>query len=279
MKKFRKELPMASSPPIRASRHIEDLDAFRSEGTTPAKFPETNDFSGPTWEEFLVQSDSEGPEQSGPAVPHVGFTAVNSTVESSREFTARQILLNSELTPASSPDQSQSPSGQTESESGSPVRSTLSPETPATQGPPTSRSASNPTERSALGDVTANITNVIVKEKRPRGRPKGWRKQRNTDNPSLPDILNIDAQEKQAKPRKQSTSTKEEPVWSERIRASIKDAMLEHLAKGMSSSLRCSCPGELPPMCACCGDIQPTSWRYVTIDDKQERFCNGIAMR
>jgi hypothetical protein len=28
-------------------------------------------------------------------------------------------------------------------------------------------------------------------------------------------------------------------------------------------------------MCACCGDIQPTSWRYVTINEQQERFCNG----
>lgn len=30
-------------------------------------------------------------------------------------------------------------------------------------------------------------------------------------------------------------------------------------------------------MCFCCGDIQPTSWRHVTVNEKQERFCNGIS--
>jgi hypothetical protein len=28
-------------------------------------------------------------------------------------------------------------------------------------------------------------------------------------------------------------------------------------------------------MCACCGDITPTLWRYVSIEGKEERCCNG----
>ena len=30
-------------------------------------------------------------------------------------------------------------------------------------------------------------------------------------------------------------------------------------------------------MCACCGELQPASWRYVTVQDKQERVCNGMS--
>jgi len=35
--------------------------------------------------------------------------------------------------------------------------------------------------------------------------------------------------------------------------------------------------GELPPMCAHCGDISPNLWRKVAFEGKVERFCNGIS--
>ena len=73
-----------------------------------------------------------------------------------------------------------------------------------------------------------------------------------------------------------NTKTDEEG-WSVRIRTSIKDVMLEHLAKGILSVFTLLMGiGELPPMCACCGDVLPTSWRHVVIEGKNERFCNGL---
>lgn len=302
-KKARKEMTMPSSPPIRPFKPFstEDVDNFfQSESTSPAKLPDSYSLTGSTWEEFLVQDDPEQQEQleqPNSAPPVVGFTAVNSTADSSMEFTARQILLNAEITPASSPEESQSST--TESDSGSPVGLTPFADTPAaTQDGLTSQNSNH--GRQVLGDLTsqssnkgsndnsndsANDTsnetsNVEIKEKRPRGRPKGWRKQRNMDTPLLPEMPSIDQPEnKPRKPRKQSIPAKEEDQWSVRIRTSINQAMLESITKGiLSLRIKFDYVGELPPMCICCGDIQPTSWRYATVDDKQERFCNGISL-
>jgi len=245
-KKARKGDVMPSSPPLRAFKSFsrEQSDTFfLSEATSPAKLP---DFPEPCWEEFLIQSDSEEPRQpaqqensiQSAEPPIVAFTAVNSTVDSTMEFTARQILLNAEFTPASSPDQSQSPSGQTESDSPGGL-------TPFGAETPGTTKTQQPEEREVLRDLTSTNSNnssssdgdVVMKEKRPRGRPRGWRKPRNLDNPNL-EIPSVDPNPPQPrekeppKQRKQSHSGKEEDQWSVRIRASIKDAMLEHLAKG-----------------------------------------------
>jgi hypothetical protein len=237
---------MPSSPPVRAFKSFsrEESDTFfHSEATSPAKLP---DFTGASWEEFLIQSDSEQPQQpaqqeksvQSAEPPIVAFTAVNSTVDSTMEFTARQILLNAEFTPASSPDQSQSPSGQTESDSPGGL-------TPFGAETPANTQAQQLEEREVLRDLTSTTNgnnsksdgDVVVKEKRPRGRPRGWRKPQNLDNPNL-EIPSVDPnppqpkEKEQPKQRKQSHSGKEEDQWSVRIRASIKDVMLEHLAKG-----------------------------------------------
>ena len=296
---------MPSSPPIRAFKPFstEDVDNFfQSEATSPAKLPESYGLTGSTWEEFLIQSDFEQQEQTEPqhpAPPVVGFTAVNSTADSSMEFTARQILLNAEFTPASSPEQSQTST--TDSDSGSPVGLTPFADTPAaTQDGSTSQNGVD--GRHVLGDLTSQLSNKSsndnsndsandtsnetsnpeVKEKRPRGRPKGWRKQRSMDNPHLLEMLSTEQPEnkprKPRKPRKQSNPSKEEDQWRVRIRTSINHAMLESITKGIPClENKFNDVGELPPMCVCCGDIQPTSWRYATVDDKQERFCNGIS--
>lgn len=262
-KKVRKEIIVPSSPPIRAFKpfSVENVDNFfQSESTSPAKLPDSYSFTGSTWEEFLVQSDSEQQKQQldehNPEPPVVAFTAVNSTADSSREFTARQILLNAEITPASSPEESQSPT--TESDSGSPVELTPFADTPAaTQDGSTSQNGND--GRQVLGDITsqssnkssndipndsANDTsnetsNVEVKEKRPRGRPKGWRKPRNMDAPFLLEMPSTyQPENKPRKPRKQSNESKEEDQWSVRIRTSINQAMLESITKGIPPSLR-----------------------------------------
>jgi hypothetical protein len=251
---------MPSSPPIRAFKQFaaEDLEMFlQSEATSPAKVPETYDFGGSSWEDFLVQSDSEqthvtNTEQPATTevVPHVAFTAVNSTVDSSMEFSARQILLNAEFTPASSPDQTRSPTAPTESDSASPAGLTPFGDTPAhTQDIPAPSQAGSlvqtaAADRKVLSDVTnstssAESSNTLapVKEKRPRGRPKGWRKSSNRDGP--PDIVLLnsmvatmaESQDKQQRKRKQTASGKEDQ-WSVRIQTSIKDAMMKHVAKG-----------------------------------------------
>ena len=81
-----------------------------------------------------MQSDSEQPAQQEQLseIPHVAFTAVNSTVDSSMEFTARQVLLNAEYTPVSSPDTTRSPSARSES-TASPPEETGFEEPPASQ--------------------------------------------------------------------------------------------------------------------------------------------------
>jgi hypothetical protein len=175
-------------------------------------------------------------------VPRVAFTAVNSTRDSTKQFTARQILLNAEITPASSPEQHQSPSGQTESESASPVGLTSLPQTPATQdGPPSQTIPSTtdtPKSRNALGDLTCQTSNSNVpttKEKRPRGRPKGWRKKPNSDTPDLPEVSSSTEEPEKPKKKRKINPAKEEDQWSVRIRTSIKDAMIEHLVKGIKS--------------------------------------------
>ena len=232
---------------------------FQSDGATPvlhAEYP----FHGSTWEDFLVANDSDHTpqqqqqhtEQPALTLPNVAFTAVNSTTESSMEFTARQILLNAEFTPVSSPDeQTQSPSGQTESASASPAGLTPFADTPATQDPASQLPGPN-TEREVLADVTLQITNGMLEPEKPkkkRGRPKGWRKVPNTEKPSLPPMAVVttevsatgtgeqglsDGQEKQRKPRKQvtSSSSKEEDQWSVRIRSSIETQLQESIAKG-----------------------------------------------
>lgn len=260
-KKVRTEITMPSSPPIRAFKPFsaEDVDNFfQSEATSPTKPPEPYSFTGSTWEEFLVQSDSEQQqqqqtEQQHPAPPVVAFTAVNSTADSSREFTARQILLNAEITPASSPEQSQSST--MESDSGSPVGLTPFADTPAaTQDGSTSQNdiegrqvlgdltsqslnkGSNDHPNDSANDTSNETSNREVKEKRPRGRPKGWRKQRNVDTPYILEVPSTyQPENKPRKQRKQSNPSKEEDQWSVRIRTSINHAMLESITKGINS--------------------------------------------
>ena len=258
LKKARKEIVMPSSPPIRAFKHHStenDDPIFHSEATSPAK---VLDFNGASWEEFLVQSESEERSQGRPeqrqelqeeqeqekekekekeqeqeqeqeqAPPVVAFTAVNSTVDSAMEFNARQILLNAEFTPASSPDQSSSQ--QTESESGSPVELTTPfPETPA----PPSQSDVEGT-KNVLEDITSDKNNELTILKKPRGRPRGWRKPRNSDNPILtPEMPSTNTEVQKKEKKRKQRQKKEEDQWSVRMRTSIKDAMLEHLAKGI----------------------------------------------
>ena len=303
---------MQSSPPRGAMKNFspEDLETmFQSDGATPvlhADYP----FHGSTWEDFLVASDSDhAPQQQQTqqltlttTFPNVAFTAVNSTTESSMEFTARQILLNAEFTPVSSPDeQTQSPSGQTESDSASPVGFTPFADTPATQDPSASQLPGSNAEREVLADVTLQTTNGMLEPEKPkkkRGRPKGWRKVSNTEKPIIPPATTTavnteqllstttggqessDRQEKQRKPRKQvaSSTTKEEDQWSVRIRSSIETQLQESIAKGISPPFysQTNSVGELPPMCHCCGTIKPSSWRFAEHEGKMQRFCNGI---
>jgi hypothetical protein len=257
-RKAEKEVVMPSSPPVRAFKQFaaEDLDMFlQSETTSPAKALEPYDFGGSSWEDFLVQSESEqtnvtSTEQPATTevVPHVAFTAVNSTVDSSMEFSARQILLNAEFTPASSPDQTRSPSAPTESDSASPTGLTPFGDTPApTQDLPApllagSSVESAPMDRKVLSDVTNTASSTesnssLAPVKRPRGRPKGWRKSSNRDGPdivllnSMIPMTELQLQEKQQRKRKETGLAKEDQ-WSVRIQASIKDAMLKRLAKG-----------------------------------------------
>ncbi len=181
---------MPSSPPVRAFKTFqpEEIDSFlQSEAPSPSK-PETFDFENTNWEDFLVQSDSEEPiQEQVPEIPHVAFTAVNSTVDSSIEFQARQVLLNAEFTPVSSPDTTRSPSARSESTS-SPAEETAFEETPAAQEPQDSL----PVEmKRVLSDITAHTSsdeNQLLsapKEKRPRGRPKGWRKAKMDPNQEI----------------------------------------------------------------------------------------------
>ena len=175
------------------------------------------------------------------------------------EFSARQILLNAEFTPVSSPDQSQqSPSVQTESDSAG--------FTPFAETPNGHTTTTEENEgRQVLGDVTSlsnNNDDAVVEEKKKRGRPKGWRKPQNPEK--IPMDRNQlekerekererrrekqrqkeEQRERQCERQKQrqlekqrKRSGKEEDQWSVRMRASIKDTMLEHLAKGISRSL------------------------------------------
>ena len=211
------------------------------------------------------------------------------------EFTARQILLNAEFTPASSPDeQTQSPSGQTESDSASPAGLTPFADTPA--APPTDPTTQLPpriSERQVMADVTMQSTNEMLEPEKPkkkRGRPKGWRKVPNTEKPSLPlgvtDSLSAgkgevsDLGDKVKKRRKHlSSATREEDQWSVRIRSSIEKELQESIAKGSFQRLSPGliCEGELPPMCHCCGTIKPSSWRFAEHEGKAQRFCNGIS--
>lgn len=149
-----------------------------------------------------------------------------------------------------------------------------------------------------LGDITAQTSSdenhllSAPKEKRPRGRPRGWRKMKMDPNqeiilpvmtPNMDTNSSGSGNEGSERSRGRPVSVtsrepKEEDQWSVRIRTSIKGAMLEHLAKGKSLITvrwRLIPTGELPPMCFCCGDIQPASWRYHMVEDEQVRFCNG----
>jgi len=254
-----------------------------------------------TWENFLAQSDdAELPHLAtitssiassrdtpntlvdGPAdvaVPHVGFTAVNSTVDSAVEFTARQILLNAEFTPVSSPQSA------SESDSQSQSGQTPFPETPAARDPIPSLPTIPESPRQVLKDITANTNNVDqsqtvseVPVKRRPGRPKGWRKQKNTDTAVLPEpptaqsaqgipvIKTVGAKSHAVEKPKKPKKPKDDDQWSVRVRSGIKDSLLERIAKG-----------QLPHMCACCGELQPTSWRLAEYEGKTQRFCNRIS--
>ena len=181
------------------------------------------------------------------------------------EFTARQILLNAEFTPVSSPDeQTQSPSAQTESDSGaSPAGLTPFAVTPAAPQDHTTPHLPS-SERESLADVTMQTTNEGMlepeKPKKKRGRPKGWRKVSNLEKSVIPastDVVTDDAAtatetetreasdrvEKSKKPRKQvASSSKEEDQWSVRIRSSIEKELQESIAKG-NPRLQFSVPG------------------------------------
>jgi hypothetical protein len=217
-----------------------------------------NEDQSVSWEEFLAASDTEPtyeqhekhqreepPSQAPvpitlPSIPIqnparvVAFTAVNSTIDSTLEFTARQILLNSE-SPASSPDNpSQSPSAQTESYSSSPIVFTP---IETTQDP----TPDNPNQ--VLKDLTSEIINTTIptNEKRPRGRPKGWRKPKSCIPPTLPDIsthktpqLPIVKPVSIEKPfRASKKNKKDDENWSMRIRSNIRGHMLDHISKGI----------------------------------------------
>jgi len=332
-KKPKRELTMPSSPPIRALKHFlaEDVDGFLSEGQTPATKACTKPFNNASsWEDFLVDiSDSESQRQdpktnttskhptpppmiksnsstvADPAPPMIAFTAVNSTLEASREFTARQVLLNAEFTPISSPDQSPSGGAQTESDSTSSPNE-LTPftavETPAATedaGGSAGGGASDIDSRTVLSDVTRQTTNNpqtiahATEEKRRRGRPRGWRKTMNKEAQTIEDLNRAVTDAKAAatvtkpaeKPRKSKNekdlaAPKEDDQWSKRIRASITDSMLEHISQGILLIERggLTCEGKVPKMCYCCGDIAPVSWRYLNVNDNQERFCNGSSV-
>ena len=261
---------MPSSPPVRAFKTFapEEVDSFlQSDAPSPSK-QDTFDFTSTNWEDFLVQSDSEQPPPPLPPppsqghlpemMPHVAFTAVNSTVDSSMEFTARQVLLNAEFTPVSSPDTTRSPSARSDSTASPAADETGFEETPRAQElpPHNHRHDPRPVEMSrVLSDITAHTSsdeNKLLsapKEKRPRGRPRGWRKAKMDPNmeiilpvmtPNMFDANSSGSSTEAAteKPRgpKQSTASKEpkeEDQWSVRIRTSIKDAMLDHLVKGI----------------------------------------------
>jgi len=165
------------------------------------------------------------------------------------EFSARQVLLNAEYTPVSSPDTTRSPSARSES-TASPPEETGFEEPPASQEQP--RQESRPAEMTrVLSDITAHTSSeenkllAAPKEKRPRGRPRGWRKAKMDPNSEIilpvmtPNIFDSGSSSETAeKPRGRKQSTvprepKEEDQWSVRIRTSIKDAMLNHLVKGI----------------------------------------------
>lgn len=212
------------------------------------------------------------------------FTAVNSTTEATREFTNRQILLNAEFTPVSSPsgsartesDSARSPTGLT------PLTVAATPAASSTQeaGPPPPPDATDAESRPVLSDVTSTTTNTAPAqpEKRRRGRPKGWRKPLSKAGQTVEDLTR--ATEPVTKPPEQTDATepakpaekrrrkereaKDDDAWSKRIRASIQGTLLDHIAQGI-----------VPHMCYCCGDITPASWRLIMVNERQERFCNG----
>jgi hypothetical protein len=192
---------MPSSPPVRSYSQFstEEFDAFMAEEIAGGDTLGDTLGDDISWGEFLTgtqgEEDKDG-SKTGP--PSVHFTAVNSTVDSAREFTARQILLNAEF---SSPDTSEA----------SPPRAPLA-EIPC----------------------TSNV------EGKKRGRPKGWRKTSNVSSPTKwiqphtsPSTL---LPKKKGRPKGSNKPAKPtaEEAWSERVRAGIKDVMLEHLAKGIS---------------------------------------------
>ena len=179
-------------------------------------------------------------EEPSHPIPHVGFTAVNSTVEATREFTTRQILLNAEFTPNSSP--SQSPS-QTETDSGSPSDEVI--ETPFPTQDPSPSQREETQERPALADVTSHISaleNVgeevpALPQRKKRGRPTGWRKQKNSENPILP-VAEVEPVPVKLPGRPKGSMSSNTPKnddegWSDRVRGNIKEVMLEKIAKGM----------------------------------------------
>jgi len=324
---------MPSSPPIRALKHFstEDVDVFLSEGQTPAALASVKPLNnGSSWEEFLVSdSDSESQRQNpqtsttsehppppaptnsnsstdaSSAHPVIAFTAVNSTLEASREFTARQLLLNAEFTPISSPDRSPSGGAQTESDYASspngltPFAAGENPAASQDAGLDGGTSANDVDSRTVLSDVTLQTANnpetlaPTTKEKRRRGRPRGWKKPQNKEAQTIESLNRAVAHAEAAasaikaaeKPRKSKNekdpaAPKEDDQWSKRIRANITESMLEHISQGILFIEReglLTCEGKVPKMCYCCGEILPASWRYLMINDNQERFCNGAS--
>ena len=158
-------------------------------------------------------------------------------------------------------------------------------------------SANNVDSRTVLSDVTRQTINnpetlaPTTQEKRRRGRPRGWRKPQNKEAQTIEDLNRAVADAEPAapatkaaeKPRKSKNekdpaAPKEDDQWSKRIRASITDSMMEHISQGILFIERgglLTCKGKVPKMCYCCGEILPASWRYLMVNDNQERFCNG----
>jgi len=85
------------------------------------------------------------------------------------------------------------------------------------------------------------------KPKKKRGRPKGWRKVPNMEKPNLlaetatgtdevatetEQQEGPDGAEKAKKPRRHTSSSKDEDQWSVRIRSSIEKELQDSIAKG-----------------------------------------------
>jgi hypothetical protein len=247
-KKEKAELTLPSSPPLRAfdTFTLEDFESLlASEDLDDSLFALEEDNADPlpaSWHEFLHQNQSDtepsilNDAREPSPLPHVGFTAVNSTLQASREFTARQILLNAEFTPNSSPEHSPASQTETLTDTDSP---TAAEETPLAAPSPVQK------ERKALSDVTSHISameNIELPQKKKPGRPKGWRKTQNSENPVLP-IMQLEENVKKpgkpkGRPPTHSTVKTDDEAWSSRVRGNIKDVMLEKLAKGIFFDLK-----------------------------------------